>query len=99
MSVKRAAIERSQRYDRWYELLLLELDLVAKPGANVFAVGDKVEDQLTRHPFPRSFTTLFHYSPVNVAHRKKRMAGHEADFEEFKSSLSIDRVLATAKEV
>lgn len=99
MTVKRAAVDRSQRYDRWYELLLLELDLIAKPGANVFAVGDKVEDQLLRHPFPRSFATLLHYSPVNVAHRKKRIAGHEPDFEEFKMSLSIDRVLARAKEV
>ena len=99
MSVKRAAVDRSQRYNRWYDLLLLELDLTAKPGANVFAIGDKVEEQLKGHPFPRSFTTLLHYSPVNVAHRKKRIAGHEADFEEFKRSLSIDRVLAVANEV
>ena len=99
MPVKRAAVDRSQRYDRWYELLLLELDLVAKPGANVFAVGDKVEEQLNGHPFPRSFTKLLHYSPVNVAHRKKRIAGHEADFEEFKRSLSVDRVHAVANEV
>jgi len=38
MLVERARIERSPRYDRWYGLLVEEPDLVAKPGAGIFAV-------------------------------------------------------------
>jgi len=64
-----------------------------------------VNEFLRDYSFPSRLTnaihysTVMHYSPVNVAHRKKRIAGHEADFDKFKRSLSIDRVLARAKEV
>lgn len=34
-----ASIGRNSRYDRWYGLLVEELDLVARPGAGIFAVG------------------------------------------------------------
>ncbi|MDQ6884555.1 MAG: hypothetical protein M3077_10040 [Candidatus Dormibacteraeota bacterium] len=105
MAVKRAGIDRTKRWDRWYPLLLDELNLVARAGAHIFAVGDVVDGFLSDRSFPSRLTkaihysTVMHYSPQNVAHRKKRIAGHEADFEEFKRSLSIARVLARAKEV
>jgi hypothetical protein len=105
MTVGRAGIDRTKRWDRWYPLLLEELNLVARPEANIFAVGGVVDGFLADRSFPRRlakamhYSTIMHYSPVNVAHRKKRIAGHEADFEEFKRSLSVDRVLARAKEV
>jgi hypothetical protein len=33
MLVRRAGVARIKRYDRWYELLVEEFDLVATPGA------------------------------------------------------------------
>jgi len=105
MAVKRAGIDRTKRWDRWYPLLLDELNLVARPGAHTFAVGEVVDGFLSDNSFTRRLTktihysSVMHYSPVNVAHRKKRIAGHEGDYEEFKRSLSIDRVLAIANEV
>ena len=105
MAVNRAGIDRRKRWDRWYPLLLDELNLVAIPGAHTFAVGGIVDGFLSENSFPRGLTktihysSVMHYSPVNVAHRKRRIAAREADFTEFKRSLSIDRVLAVAKEV
>ena len=105
MTVKRAGTDRTKRWDRWYPLLLDELNLVARPGAHTFAVGEVVDGFLSDNSFPSRLTkairysSVMHYSLVNIAHRKKRIAGHEADFEEFKRSLSIDRVLARAREV
>jgi hypothetical protein len=104
MAVKRAGIDRTKRWDRWYPLLLDELNLVARPGAHTFAVGEVVDGFLSDNSLSSRLTktihysSVMHYSPVNVAHRKKRIAGHEADFKEFKRSLSIDRVLAIAND-
>lgn len=39
MLVKRAGVARTDRYDRWYGLLVDEMNLVATPGAGMFAVG------------------------------------------------------------
>ena len=40
-----------------------------------------------------------HYSPAAQAHRKRAIVGHEQRFEQFKSELSADRVLAVGHEV
>lgn len=98
MLVKRAGVARTQRYDRWYDLLLEELDLVTTPGAEIVAVGNKVSQHLARNAFPRPFTKVIHYSSQAVRARATGIAGHEAIFEEFKSSLSLDRVLATVED-
>jgi hypothetical protein len=45
--VERAGIARTQRYGRWYGLLLEEVDLVAAAEAGIFAVGKKVAEHLT----------------------------------------------------
>lgn len=105
MLVERAGVDRNERWARWYPLLLDELNLVARSEAHIFAVGERVNKFLSDCSFPSRLTkaihysTVMHYSPQNVAHRKKRISGHESDFEEFKRSLSIDGVLARAKEV
>src|SRR5262249_44102498 len=62
MLVKRAGLARIERYDRWFSLLLEELDLVAVPGARVFAVGGDVAKYLERHTTQRQFTRVIHYS-------------------------------------
>src|SRR5437867_12283996 len=46
MLVERAGVARTQRYDRWYGLLVEELDLVATSGAGIFAVGNAVAQHL-----------------------------------------------------
>ena len=99
MLVKRASIDRSPRYDRWYGLLLEELDLVAKPGAGIFAVGNAVAQHLTRRQFPRPITRVIHYSGQAGRARAAAIAGHEDDFEKFKNSVSLELLLATAKDV
>jgi hypothetical protein len=98
MLVTRAGVARTQRYDRWYPLLLEELDLVAASGAHVFAVGGRVAEYLSGRFF-RPFTKVIHYSGLARAARAAGIVGHEASFAQFRGSVSLDRVLATAEEV
>ena len=81
MLVQRAGVARTQRYDRWYGLLLEELDLVAPLGAGVFAVGNAVAEHLERRAFPRPFTKVIHYSGVAAWARATGIIGHEDSFE------------------
>jgi len=99
MPVERAAVERAHRCDKWYGLLLEELDLVAKSGAGIFAVGNTVAQYLERRAFPRPFTKLMHYSGLAAHARAAGIVGHEDDFEQFRGSVSLKRVLATAENV
>jgi hypothetical protein len=99
MPVKRADVERTHRYERWHELLLEEVDLVATPGAGIFAVGQKVTEHLRQRAFPRRFTTVIHYSGQAAAARAAAIVGHEVRYEEFRDSLSLDLILATAEDV
>lgn len=99
MLVERASIDRSARYDRWYGLLVEELDLVAKPGAGIFAVGNAVAQHLTCREFPRPITPVIHYSGQAGRARAAAIAGHEDDFEKFRNSVSLELLLATAKDV
>jgi hypothetical protein len=51
--VERANEERSDRYARGYELLVQEIDLVAKPGARIIAIGRAVESNQRALGFKR----------------------------------------------
>ena len=99
MLVERAGVARTQRYDRWYGLLVEELDLVATSGAGIFAVGNAVAQYLRRRAFPRPFTKVIHYSGLGARARAAGIVGHEDSFEKFRSSVSLARVLATAEDV
>ena len=99
MPVKLANQDRTARWDRWYGLLLDEVDLVARPGARAFAVGKPVEAYLRQRAFPLPRTYLLHYSGAGRAHRSAVIAGREDAFEQFRMSISSDLVLATADEV
>lgn len=99
MLVERAGVARGHRYDRWYELLVEETDLVAKSGAGIFAVGKAVAQHLARRAFPRPFTTVIHYSGQAGGARAAGIVGYEDDFEQFRSSVSLEFLLATAEEV
>src|SRR5262245_3324627 len=99
MLVERAGVARAQRYDRWYGLLVEELDLVATSGAGIFAVGNAVARHLERRAFPRPFTPVIHYSGLAAQARAAGIVGHEDSFEKFRSTVCLKRVLATAEDV
>jgi hypothetical protein len=97
MLVARAGAARTQRYDRWYGLLVEELDLVAMLGAGIFAVGNAVAKYLQRRALPRPFAKVIHYSGLGARARAAGIVGHEDRFEAFRSSLSLKSCLRRQK--
>ncbi len=78
MLVERASVVRTQRYDRWYGLLVEELDFIATSGSGIVAVGNAVAQHLKRCAFPRPFTKVIHYSSLASRARTARIFGYEA---------------------
>jgi len=99
MLVERAAPERTKRYERWYPLLLEEIELVSNPTATIVAVGAAVFDQLTRQGFRKPFARIMHYSSQAVLARREAIVGREDSFNTFSDSVSLDDVINTAKGV
>lgn len=99
MLVKDAEIDRTARYDRWYELLLEELDLVASPGATIVAVGKEVEKHLLRRRFPQPFAQILHYSGQAGNARQKAVVGLDVELEQLKRDVSHEKILETAIQV
>jgi len=97
MLVNRAGRERIERYNRWYPLLLEELDLCATASAGIVAVGNVVSQYLTRPDFPRPFTPVIHYSSLAGPARSAGVAGREDSFQAFRGSVSLEDVVATAE--
>jgi len=97
MTVNKAQAERRLRYRRWYDLLLEELKLLARPDARYFAVGHVVERCLTELHFPFPFDRILHYSGQAAASRKKSVEGHESEFAEFRETISAEDILNTAQ--
>jgi hypothetical protein len=86
MWVTRAGVARTQRYHRWYGLLMEELDLVAPSGTSIMAVGNVVAQYLVRREFPRPFTRVLHYSGQAAPARAAAIVGHEDRAEAFRRS-------------
>ena len=99
MLVKLAALVRRERYDRWYALLLEEIDLIATPRAGIVAVGNSVSRHLQQKTFPRPFARVIHYSGQAARARNQAIVGRECEFEAFKDSVSLGDLIATAKDV
>jgi hypothetical protein len=99
MLVKRAGVARMERYDRWYPLLLEEIDLVAYPNAGIVTVGKAVSRYLEQRDFPRSFTAVIHYSGQAAPARNAGISGREDSFHEFRESVSLEDVVSTAEGV
>lgn len=97
MLVSHAGVGRTERYDRWYGLFVEELALVATPGARIFAIGNAVAQHLERRGFPLQFTRLLHYSGLAAQARAAAIVGREQHFEEFRHSVTLERILATAE--
>jgi hypothetical protein len=96
MLTAQANIDRTRRYDRWYQLLRAELALVG-PEARIFAVGKVVASHLRERGI-RS-TPILHYSNLAGRARAEAIRGHESEFEAFRRTVSYQDVLATAKKV
>ena len=99
MLVARARLDRGQRYDKWYALLLEEIDLVATPDARIIAVGNIVSEHLERRRFPRPFARIIHYSGQAGSARNAGIVGRESDFQTFKDSVSLEDLVATMEDV
>jgi hypothetical protein len=96
MFSEHANIDRTERYDRWYPLLKAELALVG-PDAQTFAVGKKVAEHLGSRGL--KIPVILHYSETAKLHRNRVIRGHETEFEAFRSTVSLEDVLATAEKV
>lgn len=96
MLVDRAGLVRVQRYDRWYELLQEEIDIVATPDAGIVAVGNVVSEHLERRGFRRPFTRVIHYSGQAAHARSAGIRDREDQFRAFKDSVSLEDLVATA---
>src|SRR5262249_42430620 len=90
---------RRMRDDRWYELLHEEIDIVATPSAGIVAVGNVVAEHLERRRFRRPFTRVIHYSGQAGPARNRGIVGREDDFEAFRKSVTLEDVIATARDV
>ena len=93
MLVKLANVDRKKRWDRWYALLQEEIDLIAAPNASFIAVGNEVTNYLKQQKFPRTFNKVIHYSRQAGRARKEGIRDHEADFQVFRNSVSIKKVI------
>ena len=86
MPVEMADIDRKQRYEEWYPLLLEEINIVGKQGAPIIAIGKQVKDFLRKNDLERRtgrhLYDVLHYS--NQASRYRKTAA-ERDPEGFKA--------------
>lgn len=96
MLVAKAGVDRARRYDRWYGLFLEEMNLLAHRGTIVCALGRQVADYLGSHHFPRQVVGLLHYSAQAALGRKRTLAGREAEFQRFASTVTLSDILREA---
>lgn len=99
MLVKNARAARAERYDKWYPLLMKEIELVASSRAGFVAVGSHVAGELERRGFRRPLVKVIHYSGQAARARKAFVAEHKADFEKFRETVSLRDIRAAAEEV
>jgi hypothetical protein len=95
MLVKHAGFARTQRYDRWYSLLLQEINLCGNLNSSIVAVGKRVAEELVQRDFPRPFTSVIHYSGQAALARRAGLKGREDSFREFNGSVSLEDIVAT----
>jgi hypothetical protein len=99
MRVERAAQDRELRYERWSALLKEEIDLVAKPGAPIVAIGRPAQEALSRNGIGPVAGTLLHYSGQAARHRKAAALAQPAEFQKFLASnpITVEEILATTE--
>ena len=90
MPVAMADIDREQRYEEWYPLLLEEIEIVGKPGAPIIAIGKQVQNFLQQTDLEgktsRPLYAVLHYSNQAARYRKTKAEGDPEGFEAFKKT-------------
>ena len=99
MPVRDANSERMERYDRWYDLFLEELDLVGKPHTGFIAIGNTPATYLRGRGFPHRITKILHYSGMARRARARAVVGLEERFGNFLGTVTMSELLATARRV
>jgi hypothetical protein len=99
MTVARANIDRAARYKRWIALLREEVDLVAKPRAQIVAIGGVVHGLLVQHSFDSNVAAVMHYSSQASRSRNAAVEGRESEFRAFAQTLSMEDIVAIADAV
>lgn len=92
MLVDQADRDRVARYNRWHGLLKDELDLVLRDSGHVIAVGNAVKKHFLDRGI-RDFTTIMHYSGQAAAGRNAAIVGREAEFEEYRGTVTLRDVI------
>ena len=99
MSTRQARETAGQRWEKWYPLLCQELELVAKPGAPVIAVGKGVGDFLKGKHTPHFKRSLLHFSNnANIARIIAPQLLYE-QYKEFSTTLRWDDVVQNASDI
>ena len=83
MVVNDAGANREKRYNRWYPLLLAEIDAVGGSQAKVISIGKAAGDFLTSKGLETHVGTILHFSGQATLHREKVVIGREQDFLKF----------------
>jgi hypothetical protein len=96
MWTDQAKHERRERWDRWFPLLLDEIDLCGTATTQFIAVGREVASYLAKQ-FAKPFTYVIHYSPEARGARKAFAIAHQNSFERFKDTVSIKDILAATE--
>ncbi len=97
MLVDRAGKDRVERYNRWHELLKDELALLLRPSGQVIAVGKAVKKHFMDRGLPE-FTTILHYSGQAAAGRNAAIVDREAEYEEYRRTVTLRDVVDNAKQ-
>ena len=90
---------RYERYKRWYSLLCEEIELVARPNAPIIPVGQVVGDFLAVQKMEHLEDEILHYSQSAARHRPKMAKRHPEQFSEFKKTVDMSHIEASAKRV
>jgi hypothetical protein len=90
---------RRARYARWAVLLEEEIQLIAKPGAHIVAIGWDVYRFLERNGFDRDVMRIMHYSPQASSARNSAVMGQEVEFGAFAERLTMQDIVDVAAEI
>lgn len=98
MAVSKAKDNRMERYERWYDLLIQELNLVA-PKASVIAIDSTARQFLDSKKLPRLKGLIPHYSGSASGNRIWLPAAYPEEYAAFAQQVSVDDIEQTVKRV
>ena len=99
MLVKTAKRKREERYEGWYPLLCRELKLVAKPGAQIIAIGNEVHGFITKKKSHKLAGKILHYSKQATPHRSRIPDVNRDLYDKFAPTVSRDDIEKTIRRI